>query len=295
MLSNPIPWPNGARCCVSLTWDVDAESGLVYRHRERTGDLVSTRTFLRYGPNIAIPRLVKMLKSLELQLTFFVPGWVIERYPATIDLLLEHGHEIGLHGYMHERSHDLSLGEEAELLDRAIETYVSRVGVRPRGWRAPGFTFSGHSADLLIEAGFEYDSSLMGGEMPSLLTSSRGTLVELPIDWTSDDWPQYMHNRDFEFMMPISAPDRAMEVFRAEFDATWEYGAHWISVWHPFLSGRLSRLSAIADLISMMRGRGDVWFARLDQVCDHVQSLVRENRWAPMEDKLPFHQRPDLD
>lgn len=295
MIANPIPWPEGKRCCVSLTWDIDAESGLAYRHREKVADLVSTRSFLRYDAAIAVPRLVELLETLELRLTFFIPGWVIERYPATVDLLLRHGHEIGLHGYMHERSHELSADEEAGLLDRAIEAYVRQVGARPRGWRAPGFTFSSRSADLLAAAGFEYDSSLMGGETPSLLKTGKGDLVEFPIDWTSDDWPQYMHSRDFEFMMPISAPGRAMEVFRAEFDAAWEYGTHWISIWHPFLSGRPSRLSAIVDLIAHMRERGDVWFARLDQVCDHVQALVRSGEWAPNEDRLPFHERADID
>jgi hypothetical protein len=33
--------------------------------------------------------------------------------------------------------------------------------------------------------------------------------------------------------MPISAPQRAMEVFRSEFDAAWEFGGLWISAWHP--------------------------------------------------------------
>ncbi|MGV6875246.1 polysaccharide deacetylase family protein [Pseudochelatococcus sp. B33] len=250
---------------------------------------------MRYEPTIAIPRLVELLKNLELQQTFFMPGWVIERYPATVDLLLDNGHEIGLHGYMHERSHDLSLEEEAKLLDRAIEAYVRQVGVKPRGWRAPGFTFSDRSADLLVDTGFEYDSSLMGGEIPSVLATERGSLIEFPVDWTSDDWPHYMHNRDFDFMMPISAPSRAMEVFRAEFDATRDYGAHWITVWHPFLSGRLARLSAIVDLIAYMRECDHVWFARLDQVCSHVQSLIQSKTWTPRVDRLPFHQRPDID
>ena len=296
MLANPIPWPEGKKCCVSLTWDVDAESGLVYRHQERSTDLVSTRSFLRYGPTVAIPRLVELFARLELQLTFFFPGWVIDRYPASVDLLLENGHEIGLHGYMHERSNDLSPEKEAELLDRAIEAYVSRVGHRPRGWRAPGFTFSSRSADLLIEAGFEYDSSLMSDDVPRLLMGKNGgTLVEFSIDWTSDDWPHYMHNRDFDFMMPISSPARAMEVFRSEFDATWDYGSHWTTVWHPFLSARPARLNAIVELISYMRERGDVWFARLDQVCEHVRKLSASNTWEPTIEQLPYHQRPDID
>lgn len=134
----------------------------------------------------------------------------------------------------------------------------------------------------------------MGGEIPSLVKAKGGSLVEFPIDWTWDDWPQYMHSRDFDFTMPIAGPSRAMEVYRAEFDAARKYGGHWITIWHPFLSARLARLSAIVDLISHMRETGDVWFARLDEVCDHVNSVIRSGKWKPAVDQLPFHERPDI-
>lgn len=294
MIENPIPWPDGKKCCVSLTWDLDIESGLAYRHREKITDLVSTRSLLRYDSTVGVPRLVKLFRDVELRLTFFVPGWVIERYPHTIDLLVENGHEIGLHGYMHERSHELSADQEADLLERAIDIYVEQVGSKPKGWRAPGFTFSSRSADLLVNAGFVYDSSLMGGEIPSLVKASNGSLVEFPIDWTLDDWPQYMHSRDFDFTMQIASPNRAMEVFRAEFDAARKYGAHWISIWHPFLSSKLARLSAIVELIEHMRKAGDVWFARLEEVNDHVRSLIQSGKWEPRVDQLPFHRQPDI-
>ncbi len=287
MLMNPVPWPQGARCAVAITWDVDAESGLRYKHGDRSDDLVATRSLLHYGPSIAVPRLVHLLQKLDISQTFFVPGWVIEQYPAAVELLVEHGHEIALHGYMHERSNDLSPGEEARLLDKSIEAYIKRVGTEPRGWRAPGFAFSRNSTELLIDAGFNYDSSLMGNDIPYLLQGEKGQLVELPIDWAFDDWPHYMHNRDFNFMMPILAPERAMEVFRSEFDAAREYGSMLITVWHPFLSGRLARIHAIVEFIEYMRSQGGVWFARLDQICDHVRMLVENERWSPSVVRMP--------
>ena len=80
--------------------------------------------------------------------------------------------------------------------------------------------------------------------------------VEFPVDWTLDDFPHYAHSRDFRFMMPISSPQKAMEVCRAEFDAAWEFGALWITVWHPFLSGRLARFKAVLELLDHMRSKG---------------------------------------
>ena len=92
--------------------------------------------------------------------------------------------------------------------------------------------------------------------------------------------------------MPISSPQRAMEVFGSEFDAAWEFGALWISVWHPALSGRLARFKAVLELLDYMHAKGGVWFARLDQVCDRVHKLMAEGRWTPRYETFPLYQSP---
>lgn len=286
MLMNPLPWPDGHRCAVSITWDVDVDSGLRYAQGEKADALAATLSFVKYSPRVALPRLMQVFAALGLRLTFFVPGWVIENYPAAIEQIQRNGHEIGLHGYMHERSNQLTRQEEAAVLEKALRAYEKHVGGRPRGWRAPGFAFSANSLDLLVEAGFSYDSSLMGDDVPYVIQGASGQLLELPTDWTLDDWPHYMHNRDFNYTMPISAPAKAMEVFRAEFDAAYRYGAMWISVWHPFLSGRLAKLHAVVELVDYMRSKEGVWFARLEEICDHVEGLQRNGSWQPAIEQL---------
>jgi len=292
MIANPIPWPNGARCAVAMTWDMDADSAFNWYNQETADNLVAAQSWTRYDPLIAIPRLVEQFKRRDLRLTFFVPGWVIEKYPAQIDLLLANGHEIGLHGYLHERSNEISQEDELYWFERGFAAYRKRIGNPPRGWRAPSFAFSKHSLGYLLDAGIEYDSSLMGDDIPYALSEGRRTLLEFPTDWTLDDFPHYAHNRDLGYRMPISAPQRAHEVFRSEFDAAWEFGALWISVWHPALSGRLARFKAALELLDYMQTRGDVWFARLDEVCDHVQMLIATGRWAPRTETLPVYVSP---
>jgi hypothetical protein len=98
-----------------------------------------------------------------------------------------------------------------------------------------------------------------------------------------------MHNRDFNYTMPISAPERALEVFRSEFDAAWTYGGLWIAVWHPFLSGRPARMEAIIELIEYMQSRGNVWFPRLDDICDHVKQIIGNATWQPRVEQLPVY------
>ena len=71
----------------------------------------------------------------------------------------------------------------------------------------------------------------------------------LPTASPADDWTQYVCLREFGCMLPIASPERATEVFRAEFDSAWKHGAFWNAVWHPFVSGRMSRSDAMEGLI----------------------------------------------
>jgi len=98
------------------------------------------------------PVLCREFARLDLHLTFFVPGWVIEKYPVQIDLLLKNGHEIALHGYLHERSNEIDKDDELYWLGRGLDAYRKHIGTGPRGWRAPSFAFSKHSLRYLLEA-----------------------------------------------------------------------------------------------------------------------------------------------
>jgi peptidoglycan-N-acetylglucosamine deacetylase len=87
----------------------------------------------------------------------------------------------------------------------------------------------------------------MGDDIPCALSDGNASLLEFSVDWTLDDFRHYTHNRDLGHRVPISSPQRAMDVFRSEFDAAWEFGTLWISVWHPALAGRLARFKAVSN------------------------------------------------
>ena len=93
-------------------------------------------------------------------------------------------------------------------------------------------------------------------------------------------------------MMSMKSAQSGLELFKEEFDAVWEYGGLWIAVWHPFLSGRLSRCVAMSKLIEYMHEKGDVWFARLDDITRHVERLIASGEWTPRVDRLPYYPGP---
>lgn len=292
MIKNPVPWPNGARCAVAFTFDMDADSILHLAHHASADTRLAAMSMLRYGPEIAVPRLVDLYQRFGMHQTFFLPAWCMERYPAAVDTILAGGHEIAHHGYLHEHPNELSAEEEIYWLQRGIDVIVTMTGERPRGFRAPTYKFSRHTLSHLLDADFRYDASLMGDDVPYLLEQEAGRLVELPSHYALDDWPHFMISRDFNYYMSIKPPRQAMELYAGEFDAMWEYGGLWIAVWHPFLSGRLARCMAIAELMEYMHKKGQVWFARLDEIAAHINKLIEDGTWRPRVDRLPYYPGP---
>ncbi|WP_342641164.1 polysaccharide deacetylase family protein [Rhodoligotrophos ferricapiens] len=292
LIDNPPPWPDGARCAVCFSFDMDAESLLHLNFRDTARRRVVTSSALRYGPQRAIPRLVEIWRHFNIKQTVFVPGWCVETYPEAIELLVREGHEIGHHGWLHEKPNLLSRDQEAEILIRGIEVIEKATGKRPLGYRAPSYAFSEHTLELLIGEGFTYDASLLGDEVPYILQGAAGDLVELPSDMALDDWPQYVSMKEFGYQMPVQSPERAFDVFRAEFDAAFDHGGLWISVWHPFVSGRLARAAEMVKLIDYMQSRGDVWFAPLADIAAYVNLLRKTGTWSPRVDGLPYWTDP---
>src|ERR1700754_3525709 len=95
-------WPGGARCAVSFTFDVDAESGFLSDGPEYARRL-TTLSEGRFGVVRGIPRILGLLRERGLHATFFVPGDTAERHPGVVPAILEDGHEVGHHGYIHLR------------------------------------------------------------------------------------------------------------------------------------------------------------------------------------------------
>ena len=74
MIANPIPWPDGARCAVAMTWDVDANSAFNWYNKDTADNLVAAQSWTRHDPLTAIPRLIEQFARRDLRLTSFVPA-----------------------------------------------------------------------------------------------------------------------------------------------------------------------------------------------------------------------------
>ena len=81
----------------------------------------------------------------------------------------------------------------------------------------------------------------------------------------------------------------------AEFEALRRAGGGlWIGVWHPFVSGRLSRWHRIEKMIEDMLATGEVWFATLEEIATHILTLRANDKYAPRVDTLPYYAHSPL-
>ncbi|WBP93582.1 polysaccharide deacetylase [Mycolicibacterium neoaurum] len=266
-----MPWPVGKVAAAAFTFDVDAESAVLWGD-ETVAARMSVMSHQAYGPLVGIPRILDLLDRHQIRSTFFVPGHTAHRYPEAVRSIVAAGHEIAHHGYLHEQPTALTLEEEIEALDRGLEALAEVAGVRPSGYRAPMWDLSWRTPELLAERGFLYDSSLMDSDHPYELAVGERSLVEIPIQWALDDWEQYCYLPDI-YSGTIESPRKARELWQLEFDALRSAGACWVLTNHPFLSGRASRAAELGDLMRYVVAHTDVWTASLGEIAEHVRTL----------------------
>lgn len=283
MFLHPMTWPEGKRCAASVTFDIDADS-LIRSARPDDAELrLQPVSMGRYGPTVAVPRILESYRRLGLRQTFFMPAWVMQTYPATVEAILKAGHEIGHHSWCHEDPMEHSDDHEAELFERALEVHVTMTGRKPRGYRAPVYSLTPKMIERLIAHEFLYDSSMMADDLPYLVKMPQGSLIELPPHWGTDDWPPFAHFGEIDYLMPVRAPSDGIRAFAEEFDAMLEEGGFWMPVLHPFLTGRLARWREMERLIERALSTDEVWFAPMEEIAGHAAGMQEKLRREVIE------------
>lgn len=271
-------WPGDRRAAAAFTFDVDAES-CVLAHDPAASSRMSLMSHQAYGPQVGVPRLLRLLDRCEVKATFFVPGFTADTYPDAIRSIANAGHEIAHHGYLHEPMQGITAAQEAEYLDRGLSA-LDRLGVRPVGYRAPWWELNWHTPDLLLERGFGYDSSLMNGDVPYRLagTDQPGDLVEIPVDWALDDWEQYAFYPGFTGSGVIESPRKVHEMWLLEAEAHHAEAGCFVLTNHPFISGRPSKAAALERLIEDVKALDGMWVTTMGQIAAHAAATLTEVR-----------------
>jgi peptidoglycan/xylan/chitin deacetylase (PgdA/CDA1 family) len=264
----PARWKDGARVAVALSFDSDHESGTLREGEASPGKLSQGQ----YGSRQGIPRILALLERHRIPASFFVPAVIAMLYPDEQRRVVDAGHEIGIHGWIHERNSVLPVASERDLQKRAADTLERIAGVRPVGIRTPSWDFSAHTPAISRELGLRYDSSLMADDDPyELLEDGQPTgMVELPVEWIRDDAIYFNMDR-FSALRPYTPPSAVLEIFTAEFDGAYAEGGLFLLTMHPHIIGHRSRIALLERLIEHMRGHAGVWFATHADIARYVQ------------------------
>jgi len=257
VLNSETKWPEGVRCAVALTFDLDAETLWLSRNPQ-SADCPGVLSQGTYGAKVATPRILAMLNRLDLKATFFVPGWVVEQHTPICRQIVQAGHEIAYHGYLHEPA--TSAEHEEQLIIKCRKIMQEMLGVTPVGHRSPMFNITPESVEVCLNNGIEYSSNMMDSDHPYWHTSADGRkMAELPTSWLFDDSSHFFFTVQQPQRRPIMAPSTVREIWQAEFDGIYDEQGIMVLVMHPQVIGRVSRLRMLEQLLCYMRSRPGTW------------------------------------
>ena len=140
-------------------------------------------------------RILNILQERNVKATFFVLGWVAERYPKIVKAIHTEGHEIASHGYAHRLVYQMGPDKFREDISKAKAILEEITGELVTGYRAPSYSITQQSLwglDILVDEGFQYDSSIFpirhdrygipkSPRFPHWIRANGGSLVECPL------------------------------------------------------------------------------------------------------------------
>jgi peptidoglycan/xylan/chitin deacetylase (PgdA/CDA1 family) len=247
---------------VALTFDVDGEAPWLGEGKEYERRL-SMRSLGAFGPERGVFRVLKLLSDFGIPATFYVPGHTADNFPDVLPAILEAGHEVAHHGYLHLGTDELSADEQRAELEQGLAS-LDKYGVKPAGYRSPGWELSPETLGMLGEYGFTYDSSLMADDRPYWVASGDQPLLELPGHWSLCDWPYFGWTPYHGGL--LADPAGVEQIWIDEYESARDDGRVVTYTMHPEAIGRGYLSKMLERVIAELLDRGKPWFATHAQI-----------------------------
>lgn len=226
------------------------------------------------GLAIGYPRLLGLLDELDLRGTFFIEGWNGLHHPDRIEDLARHGHEVGLHGWVHEKFGSLDRLRAEQVLHDGTAAF-RQIGIRPVGFRAPGGVRGPHAAAILPALGYRYDSSSDSDVEPPQADYFSVTPGLLAPGLAHVPWREAMVDSIQYLRHPVRprTPAEIEASWIEAIDRTAASGGTTTVVIHAFVSGvDEARFAAVRTVLTHARRRGDVEFVTAGALAARVLS-----------------------
>ena len=276
---------DGPGLSVLLTFDFDALCIWLTMMRTTAPGTLSRGEF---GARVGADRVLRLLRDFNVKSTWFVPGHTIDTFPEVCSRIVEAGHEVQHHGYAHEPLEGLDRATETRYLEQGMDAIERLTGRAPVGYRSPSWNLNAHSPQLLVDYGFQYDSSLMshdlrmywlrdGDRVDENQSYSFGrptSVVEVPVSWSLDDFPP------FTFVWePLRPGYGATEVISGDWldhiDYALEHEPNGVVniTMHPQVTGRVHVLRMVERVLQKIADRPGLHFRTMSETV----RLAKEN------------------
>jgi peptidoglycan/xylan/chitin deacetylase (PgdA/CDA1 family) len=236
------------------------------------GKSINKLSIGEYGARRGIGRIVAILEKANVPASFFVPAVSALLHSEQQALAVLKGHEVGLHGWIHELNNKLPPNAERDLLMRSSDVLEKITGARPRGLRTPSWDFSDDTLRIAREMGLLYDSSLMADDdcYELLLDGEPTGVMELPVQWVRDDAVYFGMDR-FSGLRPYTPPRNVVDIFLDELKVAREERGIFQVTMHPHIIGLRSRIWILREIIDRAKELG-AWFATHAQIVEYVKA-----------------------
>lgn len=261
-----------------------------YFHVSAFEHVISMREWPTFESRVQrnVEHILHMLDESEVRATFFVLGWVAERFPALVRRIGQCGHEIACHGYAHQ----LVYRQDPQMFRNDVRQCLHHlediVGTKIDGYRAPSYSIveqSRWALDILVEEGFRYDSSIFpihhdrygipGAERwPHIIDCQGTSLIEFPLSTVRwGRWTLPVSGGGYFRLLPYWYTHWGLTRLNAE-------GCPAIFYLHPWeFDPQQPRIRA---------GWRSQWrhYTNLRKTEDRFRTLLREFRFAPVQEVL---------
>ena len=278
-------WPGGERLAVYIGFNIEHFAfgeglGAGIGPASPAPDVLN-HSWREYGNRVGAWRCLALFEQLGLPTATLINTALYDHCPELVAAFVARGDELVGHGHTNaERQGSFSEADERDLLQRCRSRMREESGIEVAGWLSPWISESHHTPDLLAETGYRYNLNWCHDDQAHLMRTRGGQpLWSVPYPQELNDIPmivaRQMDAKDFAQMV-IDNTDEMLDQSRSQ---PLVMGI----ALHPYLVGqpyRLRHLRRALQHLCAARDRGEIWFTTPGAICDHMDTLARNDPTA---------------
>jgi peptidoglycan/xylan/chitin deacetylase (PgdA/CDA1 family) len=257
-------WPGGAKASVSFTMDNLGEPLEIWLGLWPKEGPFGTHPSIKEN----LPQVLEILDEYGVKGTYFAEAWSLGIYSDVVRDMISRGHEIGWHAYQHEIWDALSPEEEVENFQKSVDA-AAEFGIKYKGFRPPGGTFTDTTIKLMRQHGFKYISPLKD----KILT--REGITIFPFKWRDVDAFYYAHEfgglrESYGEQESVIDPAVLKEYILNRIEETKKNNGQLTILFHPFLQTSKQKFEVLRDVVKHISEDPEIWCAPCNEVVDYI-------------------------